>query len=273
MSVYASQEEKVILKDNDEITSIDLEYNRNLKVLIIDNLPNLETVNISITDGLYVSISNCEKLTYITSSSRYLDYDQYGSYLYLGENLKFLDCIDLEIFNTVKIADEVFDKLESVSLSHIKSLICDFKNFPKLDDLSLEHVATSNLIINSETISFFIISHCSFENIEIIGNGDINYIEFNNNEYKSLKTENPIKSSHITIYHDDNKFIPYISLCDKINDNLNLYLNINNIYDFEYKFFIERNSSKLKLLDINFKHIELDLNNIKFNVPQKKRAR
>jgi len=272
MSAYASQEEKVILKGNDEITSINLDDNLNLKVLIIDNLSKLEDVEICINEGLYVSISNCQKLTNIINYYGLLDYNEYGSYFYLGENLKSLNRIVLSNFKIFKLADEIFDELEYLILSHIKSLICNFRNFPKLNELKLEHVESSDLIIDSETISFLDISDCSFENIEIIGNGNINYFDIVNTEYNSLKTENPIKAANISLYNDNNKMIPYIPLCDEIDKVLKFFINIDNVYDFEYKYFIERNLSKIELVNkLTLDKITLD--DMKFNVAQKKRAR
>jgi len=270
MSAYTSQEEKVILKDNDEIISIDLNNNPNLKVLIIDNLPNLEKIDFFINEGLYVSISNCEKLTNIITLYGLLFHNVYGSYFYLGENLKSLERINIYHFNTIKIADEVFDKLKDLTMTHIKSLICNFKNFPKLNTLALAYVEISDLIVDSGRISLFSLSHCSFENIEITGKGHINSFEFYNNEYKSLKTENPIKSSYLILYND-NKVVPYIPLSDEIDDDLKFFINMDNLYDSKYKYFIERNLSKVKIY--NRRHNKITLDDIKFNVPQKKRAR
>jgi len=275
MSTYNSQEEKVILKDNDQITSIFLDSNYNLKVLIIDNISNLEKIHICINEGLYVSISNCENLKTInTYYSHFNNNNVYGSYFYLGENLKSLRRIDLSNFKTLKVADEVFDKLDSLNLSDIKSLICDFKNFPKLYELYFEHVESSDLIVDSERVSTLSLSHCSFENIEIIGNGNINDFDITiiNTEYKSLKAENPIKTTDIAIYYNDNnKMIPYIPLSNEIDEVLKFYVDIDNLYDYEYKYFIERNLSKVKIYTDNYEEITLD--DMKFNVPQKKRAR
>jgi len=263
MSTYTSQEEKVILKDNHEIAFINLENNPNLKFLIIDNLSNLERIEIPIKEELYVSISNCEKLKKIVTSC---DYDVYGSYFYLGENLKYLEIISLKNFNTIKIVDQVFDKLEELIITHIKSLICNFNNFPKLNSLVLENVVATNLIVDSEKISFLNISNCLFENIEITIKGNIKYFEFNNNEYKLLKTENPIKVEWLILRNDNNnKIFPYIQLSDEINGNLKFFVNIDNLYDYEYKYFIERNLSKVKIYNRYHKLITLD--DIKFSVP------
>jgi len=270
MSTYTSQEEKIILKDNDEINSIDLENNLNLKVLIIDNLSNLEKIEIPITEGLYVSISNCEKLKKIFTYCDY--YDVYGSYFYLGENLKYLEIISLQYFNTVKIVDQVFDKLKDLSMDYIKSLICDFKNFPKLYFLRLYHVEYENLIVDSERICLFSLLWCSFENIEITGKGNIKFFEFNNNNYKSLKVEQSIKTINITLYNADNRMIPYIPLSDEIDKILNFCIGVDNVYDYQYKSFIERNLSKINLIDYSSEE-EISLDDMKFNVPQKKRAR
>jgi len=273
MPNYTSEEEKIILKNNDEITSIDLEDNLNLKILIIDNLSKLEKVTICVNDRLYVSISNCEKLTNVFNFHITFNYNLYGSYLYLGENLKSLNSISLSNFTIFKLADEAFNELESLTLSDINSLICNFKNFPKLDYLRLANLNTQNLILNSETISYLDISRCSFENIEIIGNGNINYFEFNNNEYKSLKTENPIKATDISLHNDNNnKTVSYIPLSDEIDEVINIKINIDNVYDSEYKYFIERNLSKINLIDYD-SYDEITLDDIKFSVPQKKRAR
>jgi len=269
MSTYTSQEENIILKDNDEILDIDLERNHNMKVLIIDNLPNLEMIIIRLTDGLYISISNCEKLKIIITSKR-LEELIYGSYFYLGENLKSLKLIDSLFFKTLKIADEIFDKLKSLNLVHVKNLICNFKNFPKLNKLNLDYVNTSNLIVNLETIKFFIISNCLFENIELIGKNNMDSFELLGNKYKSIKTEHPIKTKFLDLY-DKDKFIHYIPLSDDIDDVLNFHIDIDNLYDSEYKFFIERNLSKINIIDEDYEDLTLD--DMKFNIPQKKRAR
>jgi len=271
MSTYSDEEEEnVILKDNNEIISINLKHNPNLKVLIVDNLSELERINIYVTDGLYVSISNCEKLSNINIIECSED-DQYGSYFYLGENLKSLEIIFLDSFKILKVADEIFDKLISATLSNIKSLICNFNNFPKLEGLTLENVVASNLIVDSEIISLVSLSYCSFENIEITGKGHINAFEFYNNEYKSLKTENLIKISYLLLYHD-NEITPYIPLSDEIYEILIFYINVDSLYDSHYKFFIERNSSKIELVNkLTLDKITLD--DMKFNVAQKKCAR
>jgi len=273
MSVYISRyEEKIILKDNDEIAYIELIDKADKKVIIIDNLPKLKNFNTPVTNEIYVSISNCEKITHIDSMRYSLIDNQYRSYFYLGENLKSLYYTDLAYFKTVKIANEIFNKLETLILTKIKTLICDFKNFPNLKKLCLEYLTINNLIVNSEIINYLTISYCSFENIEIIGKGNIKKIEFNDNEYKSLKIEYPIKVSKITLYNDDNRMIPYISLSDEIDKTLKFYLNIDNLYDYQYKFFIERNLSKIILLDYKTND-KLTLDDIKFSIPQKKRAR
>jgi len=274
MSNYTSQEENIILKNNDEITSIDLENNSNLKVLIIDNLSKLESISIYVTDGLYVSISNCEKLTDIKNSITYflIKDNQYGSYFYLGENLKSLDYIYLSFFKTVKMSNEIFNKLSFLSLKRINTLICDFKNFPNLTTLCLVNITISNLIVDSERISLLLLSRCSFENIEIIGKGSIKRFEFNNNNYKSLKVEQSIKATHISLCNDNSKLIPYIPLSDEIDKILKFCIGVDNVYDYQYKFFIEKNSSKIILInDKNYD--ELTLNDMKFNVLQKKCAR
>jgi len=272
MSTYTSQEEKVILKDNDEITYINLIDNLNLKVLIVDNLSKLERIIIHVNDGLYVSISNCGKLIDIMSSDSQLDDDQSGSYFYLGENLKSLESIDLNHFKIVKISNEIFDTIESVHFDSIENLICDFKNFPKLKNIRMLYVTSSDIVIDMDIIKFLLLSFCSFDNIKIIRKGHINNFDINNTEYKSLKIENPIKSTHLSLYNDDNKMIPYIPLSDEIDKILKLYINMDNLYDSEYKFFIERNLSKINLInDENYE--ELSLDDIKFSIPQKKRAR
>jgi len=271
MSTYTNRyDEKIILKDNDEITSIDLEKSRNLKVLIIDNLSKLEKIVIPVTEGIYISISNCKNLIDIMDTLRYLNDNQYGSYFYLGENLKSLIEIRLSNFKTLKVADEIFDNLESVDFDHIERLICDFKNFPKLDYLRLLKVNSSDLILNSEILDSISLRFCSIKNIEIIGKCLMQTFIFNS-EYISLKVENPIKVNYLSLCYDDNKFFPYIPLSDKIDDDLIFCISNDTIYDSEYKFFIERNLSKIKLIDHN--DDELSLDDIKFSIPQKKRAR
>jgi len=262
MSTYSSQEEKVILKNDDKIISIDLLNNVNLKVLIIDNLSNLEKIEICINEGLYVSIYNCENLIDIKNNVRYLEDDKTGSQFYLGENLKSLKYIDLAYYKIVKIADKIFDKLESLHLMFIQKLICDFNNFPKLDNLSLKYVNTLNLIVNSELIYFLAISYCSFENIDIIGKDNIERVMFNNNEYKSLKTEHPIKVTDITLNNDD-KVVSYIPISDEIDRSIIFYFSVDNIYDSEYKFFIKKNKSKVKIHNSQ-NGMRLRLKDIKF---------
>jgi len=270
MSTYTSQEDKVILKNDDKITSINLDNNPNLKVLIIDNLSNLETVNIAVTDGLYVSISNCVNLITISDTHRYLNKNRYGSYFYLGENLKSLKHIELFFFKMIKMADGIYNNLKSICFVYIDNLICNFKNFPKLKSLTIPHVSTQELIINSNIMKNLTISDCSIDNIEILGKCHIYKFVFVNNKYKSLKIENPIKSASLSLY-DNNKTVSYIPLSDEIDKTL-LNIDKDNIYDSEYKFFIERNISKLGIC--NYRTSEkITLDDIKFDIPQKKCAR
>jgi len=273
MSFYTSEEEKIILKDNDEITNINLARNRNLKVLIIDNLPNLEKLSIIINEGLYVSICNCVSLIGIMTVNRDINFSECGSYFYLGENLKSLTNITLTKFKTVKFADQIFDELENANFNFIERLICDFKNFSILRQLEMLKVNTSNLIFDSESVVYFTITCCKIDNIEILGKCNMNNFKFSNSEYKSLKIENPIKTDILNLYDKDYaKVFPYIQLSDEIDKTLKFYINLDNIYDSQYKFFIERNSSKIEIYNYSSKE-KLTLDDVKFNIPQKKSAR
>jgi len=271
MSTYTSQEEKIILKDNNEIIFIDLENNRNVKVLIIDNLPNLKDIHMNVNENLYVSISNCVNLDNIIYGTINHKNIEYASYFYLGAKLNSLKHVRLLYFKTVKIENEILHNLESLDFSYIKELICDFNNFPMLSRLTLENVSTANLILTFETISFLVISSCSFENVEILGKYHINDFQFNNNKYKSLKIEHDIRVSNLVLYKSSDKVIPYISLSDDIDKNLAIFINMYNVYDSQYKYFIERNLSKIYL--INEKHEQITLDDVRFDIPQKKRAR
>jgi len=273
MSTYnSSREEKVILRNNDEITYIHLIYNFNLKVLIIDNLSNLTRIDIPMLKDLYVSISNCVNLTSINSNNLYINNKEYGSYFYLGENMNSLKYVKLDYFKTVKIEDKPFNSLKCILFEYIDKIVCDFKNFPNLHELRLINSKLDDLILISKSLCFFEISHCLLSDIKLLEKIDLVVFNFTDNEYKSLKVEQPVNVSHLKL-QDENKIVPYIPLLNTSNGISCFHFNKDNIYDSEYKYYIERNMSKVKILNIESRHIELDLDDINFYVPQKKPAK
>jgi len=261
MSTYISTNRDITLKDNFEINDVYLTCHRHLKNLIIDNLPNLKRVDISLKKGMSVSITNCKRLNgiYIHNTADAEDDELYnGSYFYLGNNMKSLHDISISYFDRVEIENDTFDDVRSLHFTHINNLICNFKMFPKLQSIRLDNVNANDLEINTNVLSSpdtvyeilmsIVISYCSFGNIMLAGNGKLSTFVFDNNVYKSFQVENPLNVEYLKLYnYSYNKQIfPYIPLCDVERFNVN----DENPYDSRYKSFIKSNLSKMRLSSI-----------------------
>jgi len=262
MLPYIERQTKQVFKNDYETEIISLEYDYNLKEIIIDNLPNLKRITIIINEDLYVSVSNCNRLEIIECFSERGNC-LLGSYFYIGENLNSLKSISMGYFKTIKMTDEILNNLSFLRIKNVNELLCDFKNFKNLNAIDFKNVMTPNMIVDSNIVRNVKLSNCSFHDIEIIGGGYIYKFKFINNTYNLIHTNLPFTFSFLYLYNYDNedsKVISYIPLdVDTVNvEDLDteeipgIYFSVNSIYDYEYKNFIEDNQS---LIDVYNKDI------------------
>jgi len=276
MTEYTNKEKNIFFINDENIIKIDVTENNKQKVLIIDNLPNVESICLSSILDVYISITNCPKLVKVyVNCIHNIGYEHHGKYLYLGENLNSLKHVSIIDFNTVKFEDQVLYNLEYLKFRSVRKLICDFDNFVNLKTLKLQKIKfEEDIIFDLENVLSFTLSICSFQTLELINNEHLKKFKFYHNEYKSLKAENPISTSELVISNDykSDMVVPYLPLCNDITEELSFYIFKKNLYDYRYNFFIENNKSKIKLIDQLSKK-EVPLHKMKFKYVKKKSAR
>jgi len=268
MSIYTSQEEKVILKNNNEIETINLILNYNLKVFIVDNISNLKHIILPNINNLYVSINNCKSLEYIENGD-FGDDNINKSYFYLGTDLDSLTNISLYNFEVVKIANETFKEIDNISIYNVKKLEFNLNNFPKLKFITLHNTNTGDIISSSDNITTFSIKKCNVGKVELLGKNEIEYFSFCDNKYTCLKMKNPLSNIISFSISDPDNIFPFLPLL-KNNDTLcDFIFNEKTLYDWRYKLYLENSSNHISIKD-NISYNCRKIDNIKFYYPQKK---